>query len=77
MAGASPAAQMLGLMGQGDITADEAKRKQKEQQAQNPLAKMLDTYGQAARDLLSMAPMGPGTVGDVQNAAAAKKPKPK
>lgn len=64
MAGMSPAAQMLGLPGDGDVTADEAKRRAREAaKKQDPLtdavagaANLFTTYGQATRDLLSTTP---------------------
>ncbi len=72
MAGSSPAAQMLGLMGQGDLTADEQKKRQREQAKQgNPLSQMVEKYGQAARDLLSIGGDAKSTLMDNPSAAAA------
>lgn len=76
MAGMSTAAQMLGLPGQGDVTADEQKRKQKE--AQSPLTAMLASagtllqgYGNAARELLGAPQQAANAVENIQATAAA------
>lgn len=64
-------------MGEGDLTADEAKRRQREQaknmnpidQAIASVGALVGTYGQAAQDLLGVGRQAGNVVNDIGAAA--------